>query len=212
MYLLGPKGSGKSTVGQTMSSRVNIKLVDFNNFVRMNGLRGKDDDIIVSQFIQYLAKEKALRVLIEHFPQNLQQAKYFTRNGTVPSNVFTLDCSMDKCQERMYLLGEGNPGYVKSAILSKKIKKYYQDMAVLAPYFQENSNLSEINSDQLLSCVMEDIYKIIEPTVIHVRPGANSGELPTEIVENLSNNHGYINLDIKKCIVGEAERGTDIGK
>lgn len=59
---------------------------------------------------------------------------------------------------------------------------------------------------------MEDIYKVIEPTVIHIRPGANAGELSQEIISNLAKDHGFINLDIKKCIVGECERGTDIGK
>lgn len=126
--------------------------------------------------------------------------------------MFTLDCSKDKCQERMYILGEGHPAYVKSPILSKKIKKYYQDAAELIPFFVDYTNHIEINSDRDLDNTMEDIYKYIEPTVIHVRPGGNAGELCKEIVNNLSENHGYQNLDIKKCIVGECERGTDIGK
>lgn len=107
--LLGPKASGKSTIGHTMSGRVNIKLIDFNQFIRFNGLRGKEDEVLVQAFIQSLAKERATRVILENFPQNLQQAKYFLRNGTTPSNIFSLDCSKDKCQERVYLLGEGHP-------------------------------------------------------------------------------------------------------
>jgi len=63
----------------------------------MHGLRGKEDDVLVHEFIQYLARETATRVMLENFPQNISQAKYFQRNGTVPSNVFMLDCSKDKC-------------------------------------------------------------------------------------------------------------------
>lgn len=52
---------------------------------------------------------------------------------------------------------------------------------------------------------------MIEPTIIHVRPGAHASELSKQIVDNLSENHGYINLDIKKVLVGESDRGTGIG-
>lgn len=32
---------------------------------------------------------------------------------------------------------------------------------------------------------MEDVNKLFEPTVIHIRPGANSNELRKEITEKL---------------------------
>ena len=35
MCLMGPKASGKTTIGHTMSGRVNIKLVDFLHFIKM---------------------------------------------------------------------------------------------------------------------------------------------------------------------------------
>lgn len=54
-----------------MSGRVNIKLVDFNHFIRMQGLRGKEDDILVHEFIQYLSRETSTRVMLENFPQNI---------------------------------------------------------------------------------------------------------------------------------------------
>lgn len=74
------------------------------------------------------------------------------------------------------------------------------------------TSFTEVNSDQAIENTMEDIYNAIEPMIIHVRPGANAGELGQEIVDNLAKSHDFINLDIKKCIVGECERGTDIGK
>lgn len=210
--LLGPKASGKTTIGHTMSARVNIKVVDFLYFIRMNGLRGKEDEILVDEFIQFLSREQASRVLLENFPQNVNQAKFFMRNGTKPTRVFTLECSKDTCQERMYTLGETNPMYIKSAILSKKIKKYYEDAAQLIPFFEESANHIQINSDREIDNTMNDIYKHIEPTIIHVRPGGNAGDLCKDITTKLSQNHGYQNLDIKKVIVGECERNTDIGK
>jgi shikimate kinase len=40
MFMLGPKASGKSTIGATMADRTNMKLIDFNNFIQFNGLEG----------------------------------------------------------------------------------------------------------------------------------------------------------------------------
>jgi len=86
-------------------------------------------------------------MVVENFPQNITQAKYFVRNGTVPSDVFTLKCSKDICQERMLDLGESHPRYVSSAILSKKFKKYNEDMADLLPFFRDLGCQMEVATD-----------------------------------------------------------------
>lgn len=38
--LLGPLGSGKTTIGKEMASRTNAKLYDFTEFLSKNGLEG----------------------------------------------------------------------------------------------------------------------------------------------------------------------------
>ena len=58
---------------------------------------------------------------------------------------------------------------------------------------------------------MEDVNKLFEPIVIHIRPGANSNELRKEITEELQKNHGFMNLDINFLIRDENERKTAIG-
>ena len=117
------------------------------------------------------------------------------------------------CQERMLDLGENHPGYVPSSILSKKIKKYHDDSKDLLPFLTKETNLIEVNTDQPLDKSMEEVYRQIEPLVIHVRPGAGAGnELRREIVEKLSSEHGFINLDVDKIQRGENERGTNVGK
>jgi hypothetical protein len=75
--------------------------------------------------IKKLSTELKPRVILENFPQNQLQAKFFIRNCKLPSNVFSLECSKDICQERMIEIGEKSPKYVSSAILSQKIKAYY---------------------------------------------------------------------------------------
>jgi adenylate kinase family enzyme len=120
-FMLGPKASGKSTLGKALASRTNMKFLDFEEFIRANGLVGKKDEFITQELIKAMINEASPRVLIKNFPQNVFQAKYFIKNSTAPSKVFSLKCSKDVSQERMISLGLKHPHYVSSSILSKKI-------------------------------------------------------------------------------------------
>jgi adenylate kinase family enzyme len=167
---------------------------------------GQDDETVTSALIKTLSQETVPRIALENFPQNVAQAKYFIRNGTTPSHVFTLNCLKDMCQERMLDLGEDHPSYVPSSILSKKIKKYHDDSKELIPFLKEATNLIEINTDQAFDKSMEEVYRHIEPLVIHVRPGGGTiknadgttVDLRKEIVDNLAKDHGFVNLDVDK--------------
>lgn len=68
MSMLGPTISGKSTIGNMIAARTNMKLVDFNLFVKANGLVGQSDEVITQQFIQQLSREKSVRLVLENFP------------------------------------------------------------------------------------------------------------------------------------------------
>ena len=174
MFILGPKASGKSTIGASMASRTNGRLIDFNQFITNHGLEGQDDETVTSQFIQFLAKSTTPRLILENFPQNTFQAKFFLRNGCRPSNVFGLECSKDICQERMIDLGENHPQYVSSSILSKQIKEFHDHAAELVPFLKSETAFQCINTDQDLSKTMEEVFRHVEPCVINVRPGKNT--------------------------------------
>jgi len=134
------------------------------------------------------------------------------RNGTTPTNVFSLVCPKDKCQERMIELGQGNPNYMSSADLSLKIKEYNDSVKTLLPFLRENTQFKEISNDQDFDKTIQTVMSHIEPMVIHVRSGAKANDLKIEIVNNLAKDHGFVNLDVSKCMRGEAERGTVIGE
>lgn len=108
-------------------------------------------------------------------------------------------------------IGQNTKGYVPSAILSQKIKEYHKQAAALVPFLQANSNCVLVNTNQSFEKTMADINQHIEPTIIHIRPGANSNELRKEITEQLSRKHGYVNLDVNALIRDENERKTAIG-
>ena len=51
MFMIGAKCSGKTTLGKTLANRTNMKLIHFNDFVKKNGLKGKDDETVVLAII-----------------------------------------------------------------------------------------------------------------------------------------------------------------
>lgn len=124
MFIVGPKASGKTKVAADLEHRTNMQLINFPEFVAKNNLTDVDDENLVLTLIQHLAHEQKPRVILESFPQNLIQAKYFLRNCKLPSHVFSLKCGKDVCQERMTALGEDSDAYVQSSVLSQEIKDY----------------------------------------------------------------------------------------
>ena len=81
----------------------------------------------------------------------------------------------------------------------------------MLPFLKQYTNYLEIDAENNFSKVIEEVNKLFEPTVIHIRPGANSNELRKEITERLVDTHGFMNLDINFLIRDENERKTAIG-
>lgn len=212
MFLIGPKACGKSAIARDMADRTNMKHVDFAQWRKDCGLREAGDEEVCSMLIDTLAHEVKPRVVIEGFPENEFQARYFLRNCKQPANVFGLTCSIDVSQERMQQLGEGSPGYVSSAILSQKIREYTESSKNLIPYLKANTNFAEISTEGAFDKTMDLVNSQFEPCVIHIRPGASSNDLRKEITEKLSEEHGFINLDVNALIRDENERKTEIGQ
>ena len=74
-----------------------MNLINFTDFVNSSGLRGKGDEEVTMALINALSKEVSSRVILENFPQNDFQVKFFIRNCKAPSNIFVLQCSQDIC-------------------------------------------------------------------------------------------------------------------
>lgn len=96
-WIVGPKISGKTAIGLPLAQRTNAKLLNFDDFVKQNGLENSDDDTVVLALIQQLALEIAPRIFIKDFPKNQYQARFFIKNAVNPSRVFLLNCSKDVC-------------------------------------------------------------------------------------------------------------------
>ena len=109
--VVGPKASGKTTLGEALCERTNMKLVNYNDFIASEGLEDSNEEEQTIALIAALSQEVQPRVLLEDFPQSEFQAKFFNANCVAPSRVFVLQCSMDICQERMNQLSQTDPSY-----------------------------------------------------------------------------------------------------
>jgi adenylate kinase family enzyme len=69
-FLIGPKASGKTTLGKQIAERTNMVFMNFNDFVKKHHLKGKDDETVVLALIKSLSYQIEPRLLIEGFPQN----------------------------------------------------------------------------------------------------------------------------------------------
>jgi len=68
-FILGPKASGKTVLGNDICQRTNMKLINFNDFIKQNGLKRKSEEFKVMELIKLLAHESSSRVLLEDFPK-----------------------------------------------------------------------------------------------------------------------------------------------
>jgi shikimate kinase len=50
-FIVGPKISGKTTLGSALAERTNAKLLKFDEFVRQHSLQNSDDDTTVLALI-----------------------------------------------------------------------------------------------------------------------------------------------------------------
>jgi hypothetical protein len=136
------------------------------------------------------------------------------RNCCEPKDIYLLNCSKDICQERMISLGVNAPGYLPSALLSKKIKLFNERCVTLLPYLKKECNLREINTEKTFDAAFADLCKVIEPCVVHCRDGhaEQSKTLHKTIEENLCSDHGFKMIDIDVLRECEERRGTDLGR
>ena len=188
-----------------------MAYLDFNEWLEQNEYQEDDDETVCMALISELSRELKPRIVLENFPKNLIQAKFFVRNCKAPANVFALECPIDVCQERMQEYGESRPGYVQSSVLSQQIKEYFKEAKDLLPYLKAKTNYTAVSTDQSIEKTMAVVDAAVEPCVVHVRPGANSNDLKKEITEQLEQQKGFMNLDVNALIRDENERKTAIG-
>jgi len=68
--IIGPKASGKTTLGTALCTRTNMKSINFNDFLSEQNLNDCDEEAQTVALIKCLSAEKMPRILLEDFPQS----------------------------------------------------------------------------------------------------------------------------------------------
>lgn len=155
MLVIGQRGSGKSTIASTMAKKTNMEHIDYPKWVVNHGLEEENDETVCLALIRALAEVRKPRVVLEGFPRNEFQAKFFLRNCAPPSHVFFLSCSMDVSQARIDELGDQHSNYVSSVQLAKEVKQFADDSSTFLPYMKEKTNFFEINTEDIFENTMK---------------------------------------------------------
>ena len=66
--IIGPKCSGKSSLGSSLAERTNMTHLNFTQFIKMHGLKDLDDEAKTQHLIKHLVNETTPRILLEDFP------------------------------------------------------------------------------------------------------------------------------------------------
>jgi adenylate kinase family enzyme len=84
--VIGPKGSGKTTVAKALGERCNMVVRSFDSFLKEKGfpLLNYDEEEVALALVKELINETAPRILLEDFPRNEKQARIFIKNCVTP--------------------------------------------------------------------------------------------------------------------------------
>lgn len=213
-WMIGPKVSGKTELGRRLAERTNAKHFPFLDWCKEKGFNAAhSDEQIVHALINQLSLEIAPTVIIEDFPQNAQQAKFFISNSVTPSIVIQLNCSYDTSQERMLCMDQKHPNYMASALLSKSIADYNSKLPELLSELDKVPSLRiiSIDTEQPLENSFKEICALVEPTIITVRTsGSDAANEAKERIQNEMIQKGFIGLDVNELIKTFNDRGIEI--
>jgi adenylate kinase family enzyme len=209
--ILGPRGAGKTKLGSALAERTNMEVMNFCDFLKTHSLSDASDEDKTSALINHMVGAVTPRYLLEDFPQNEFQAKYFVKNCTTPSRVFVLNCQKDVCQERFLELGPDHHDYIPSSLLSQRIAQYTKDIPKVQEYLKTVTKVHELDSEQPFDKAFLELAKIVEPVVVHVRAAGSSNEMRANICKGLIEDEGFVELNRETIISAENQRMTAMG-
>ena len=199
--IIGKRYSGKTTLSKVLNEKTGIETMDFNEFLKCKELskRKNDNEFIVSKLICKLRKMRTLRILIEDFPQNKDQYKYFVNNCKSFEKIYYLEADNSSCLERLNDIDINDPNYTDSSSLSEMFfeferKKDFYD------YLKQNAKVEEINVNNHLVLTIRQMMRQIQPYCAYLEFDDESAEKKGEIFEKLKNNYKFYEIDINQII------------
>ena len=164
-----------------MNEKTGIETFDFNEFLKCKELakRKNENEFIVTKLINKLRQMRTIRILIEDFPQNKEQYKYFVNNCKNFEKIYYLDADNSSCLERLNDISLDDPNYTDSSTLSELLYKFEQKKDFYE-YLKQNSKVEEINVNNHLILTIKQMMKQIQPYCAYIEIDEDNSEKKNE--------------------------------
>ena len=207
--MIGPPTCGKTSVCQELVQKGNLKYIDFLEWKKSLKPQPPTEELLIREFISMIECEISPRILLESFPENEFQARYFVKNCKKPDLIMNIKCSSDICQERNLM----NSVKRASSVLSTGIKEFHKRSQKFMKIVEKAGCLVSIDSSNIsLQKTVEKAMEPLTPQILIVKADLeNKDEMETEIAEDMEKNHGFIWLKLGKVLAEEEERRTGLG-
>ena len=209
--MIGKRYSGKSTFANAMISKVNIKYINFAQFLKEQEIskRINDDDFVINSFIDRLRQEESTKVLIEDFPLKENYYKLFVKNAKPIKKVYYLKTEDSIANERMMKLGKDHPSYIGCS----KLKTELDDFKINNPmsFLSKIKDLVlEVDVNNYFDLDFNDFICTIKPYILLLK--GDETELKQEIENKFVIDEKFTIIDVDKSIQETILRENDIGK
>ena len=167
LTIMGPLSAGKTTIARKICAKYEWEYLDI---AEVKG--GNDEEVVMALTRKLGTYRQPYRVLIDGFPQTLQQARLFASISGDPDYVIYLHCPKDICQERILRLGKSSPSYLSSAEISKRYQDFATEAKGIKSHYSKhlNSAFKELDGGvENKFHVQAKAFEFVEPEVVIVR-------------------------------------------
>ena len=204
--IIGKRYSGKTELSKILEEHMDIKLINFNEFLSRKEIctHINDTKYIMSIFISELRQITDIRVLIEDFPQNKEQYNYFIHNCKSFEKIIFLNADNSSCLERLNKIPLDHPNYIPSSCLNKLLYEFEQKNDFLE-FLKKNSNFVEIDVNNHKNVTIKHMIKKLQPYCAYIDV-PQEGYAKDELFNKLSEKYGYKEIYLPKIIENAIKR------
>ena len=186
LTIMGPLSAGKTTVARKICAKYDWEYLDFRDVKKGNNNDDEDVQALVRKLGTY---RQPYRVLVDGFPETLQQTRLFASISGDPDYVIYLHCPKDICQERILRQGKSSPNYLSSAAISKQYQDFATEAKAIKTHYARhlNANFKELDGGvENKFLVQTKAFEFVEPEVVMVR-----GEVVKGFLQYLRDQLGF---------------------
>jgi len=206
IFFYGPPASGQNTVAEALCKLTSYRYIDVAAFYKERGLTNAPDEVKMDEFMKYLEGHWERNFVINHFPENIKQARIFVESFAAPRIFYYFDASKDQVEANL----KNETKQVRSKILDE-YDAYVKTRKDVLKYFKDRPYFVRVPGGRPIEKMWETVQEHISPQLITL-PQLPDDDFSKAYIQKLERERGYEYLNVPNLIKDEISRGTDIGK